>query len=589
MRRRKGRTIEEILDERAIRRLAGPSSLQRGEEYFARGRVRSPVLDDGAITAKVRGRQEYRVALWAKGTSVAHSCTCPLGSGGVFCKHCVAAGLAWLALPAEGREASRTSRGPAVKMGDVRAYLAAQDKDALVKMLMDQVKEDDRLRERLMLQVARKGPRGLNLATFRAAIDNAVNAGDYVDYGSASQYAAGIHKAVDAIKELLKEGHAAEVIELAEYAIAAVEDATDQVDDSDGHMGGILHRLQDLHHAACKKARPDPEALAKRLFEWEMRSDMDTFLGAAERYKAILGKKGLAEYRRLAEAEWARLPPLPPGQRAAEGAHRPWQITQIMETMARQAGDIEALVRIKSRDLSYAYSYLQIAEIYKKARRHDLALEWAERGVKAFPERTDSRLRDFLAEEYHRRNRHEEAMAPIWAQFTDVPGLELYKKLKSHADRTGQWAGWRERALALLRDHVARAKAAARPSVWRWSPPVDHSLLVEIFLWEKDTDAAWQEARQGGCSGSLWLELAARLEQDRPEDALAIYQAQIEPTVEQKGEVAYQAAVRLLRKVSALMSRIRQGSEFATYLESTRAAHKPKRNFIKLLDATKWT
>ena len=589
MRRRKGRIIEEILDKRAIRRLAGPGSLERGEEYFARGRVRSLVLDDGTITAKVRGRQEYRVALWAKGTSVAHSCTCPLGSGGTFCKHCVAAGLAWLALPTEGRDASRTARAPAVRMEDVRAYLAAQDKDALVKMLMDQVRVDDRLRGRLLLQVARKGPKGPNLATFRAAIDNAVDAGGFVDYRSAYQYAAGIDEAVDTIKGLLKEGHAAEVIELAEYAIAAVEDATGQVDDSDGHMGGILHRLQDLHHAACKKARPEPETLARRLLEWEMRSDMDTFLDAAERYKAILGKKGLAEYRRLAEAEWARLPAQPPGQHADEGAHRRWQITHIMETLARQAGDIEALVRIKSRDLSHAYGYLQIAEIYKGARQHDLALEWAERGVKAFPERTDSRLRDFLAEEYHRRKRHEEAMALIWAQLTDVPGLELYKKLKSHADRVGQWAGWRERALAFIREHVAKAKTAARPGIWAWSPRVDHSLLVEIFLWEKDADAAWREATHGGCSGLLWLEVASRLEKGRPEDALAIYRAQIEPTVEQKGDAAYQAAVRLLRKVSALMSRMGQASELATYLESIRAAHKPKRNFIKLLDATKWT
>ena len=93
---RQRRTIENVLDKRAIRRLAGPGSLVRGEEYFARGRVRSLALDDGTITAKVRGRQEYRVRLWAKGTSVAYSCTCRLGSGGAFCKHCVAVAVTWV-------------------------------------------------------------------------------------------------------------------------------------------------------------------------------------------------------------------------------------------------------------------------------------------------------------------------------------------------------------------------------------------------------------------------------------------------------------------------------------------------------------
>jgi len=100
---------------------------------------------------------------------------------------------------------------------------------------------------------------------------------------------------------------AAEVIELAEYALAAVDNTMGSVDDSDGHMGGILERLRELHHAACKKAKPDPEALAERLVAWELRSDGDTFHGAAATYADVLGKRGRAVYRKLAEAAWARV------------------------------------------------------------------------------------------------------------------------------------------------------------------------------------------------------------------------------------------------------------------------------------------
>ena len=70
----------------------------------------------------------------------------------------------------------------------------------------------------------------------------------------------------------------------------------------------------------------------------------------------------------------------------------------------------------------------------------------AERGMKTFPERVDSRLREFLAMEYHRRNRHDEAMALIWAEFTESPSLERYQNLKTHADRTHEWPTWREKA-----------------------------------------------------------------------------------------------------------------------------------------------
>ena len=99
------------------------------------------------------------------------------------------------------------------------------------------------------------------------------------------------------------------------------------VDDSNGYMGDVLARLQDLHHKACKKAKPESEALARRLFEWELRTDYDTFYGAAETYAGVLGKKGLAVYRMLAEEEWAKVPALRPGQddSLSSQAARGWQ------------------------------------------------------------------------------------------------------------------------------------------------------------------------------------------------------------------------------------------------------------------------
>jgi uncharacterized Zn finger protein len=47
-------------------------------------------------------------------------------------------------------------------------------------------------------------------------------------------------------------------------------------------------------------------------------------------------------------------------------------------------------------------------------------------------------------------------------------------------------------------------------------------------------------------------------------------------------------AIGLLRKIHGLMARLGQQASFARYLESVRAAHKPKRNFLKLLERAKW-
>ena len=487
---------------------------------------------------------------------------------------------------ARQRTRKKRSKSPVTK-NDVRVYLDGQDKHALVDLLMERAAEDDRLRQRLLMKTAKKAPKRLGLATFRRAIDEAVDVGEFVDYRGAFGYASGIEEVIDSVEDLLKDGHNAEVIELTEHALEAVEDAMGAVDDSDGDLGGVLERLQELHHSACKKAKPDVEELAERLFEWELDTDYDIFYGAAATYADVLGTKGLAVYRKLAERAWKKVPALGPGSDDPHKYGKRFRITNIMETLARQSGDVEALVAIKGRDLSLAYGYLQIAEIYRDARKHDLALEWAERGVKAFPERTDSRLREFLATEYHRRNRHDDAMALMWAEFVERPSLERYRNLKSHADRAGQWPTWRDQALGFLRETIARAKQDASKQRWAWSR-TDHSELVSIFLWEGDVDTAWREAKEGGCSNGLWLTLAAKRQKDHPDEALPVYQSQVEPTLNRKNNDAYREAIGLLKKVRGLMIQLGQESEFTRYVESVRAAHKPKRNFMKLLDGARW-
>jgi uncharacterized Zn finger protein len=202
--------------------LAGERYFERGEGYHRGGHVRGLVEHEGTIAAKVLGTHEYRVRLRAEDDRLDNSCDCPLGVDGVFCKHCVAVGLAWLEGEA-GHELSEVGAEP-VTMDDVRAYLEGQDKDVVVSIVMEQAMEDDRLRERLLLRAARTGGGTPNTAAFRRAIDSAVEPPrDYWDYDSPWDYAQGLENVVASISDLLQEGFAAEAIELGEYALAAIE------------------------------------------------------------------------------------------------------------------------------------------------------------------------------------------------------------------------------------------------------------------------------------------------------------------------------------------------------------------------------
>lgn len=561
-------SLDAALTPESLRRLAGSKSFERGEEYFERGRVDSLSEKEGGIRAKVRGSHLYLVKLWPESDELGYSCTCPHARDGAFCKHVVAVGLAWLNRN-EPPQPKLEKTKPAVTMGDVHAHLSGLDKKDLVDLIMTEARQNDAMHRRLLLRAAKRGPKRLDLATYREAFDNTIHPGDYIDYRAMYEYTSAISEVVDSVEELLEGGHAAEIVELTEYAMREVEKAFGSVDDSDGGLGGILEDLQDLHHKACVKAKPDPEELAKRIFEWEVRTEWDTFYNALERYADVLGERGLAVYKKLATAQWDRLPPLGPGKERDSFGSR-YRITHIMESLARRTGDVEALVAVKAKDLSSSFRYLDIAEVYRKARRREEARAWAEKALKAFPD--DSGIREFLADEYHHAGRNEEALALIWAEFTDRPHLDRYQLLKRHAGRVGHWKRWRDQALAFLRKDISSDRS-------------DHSRLVEIFLWEDDVDTAWEEAKKGGCSQTHWFELAERRAKAHPEESLPIYQAHVDTTLTHANKDAYHQAVGLLRKIRDVMDR---REDFVAYVASVRAAHKAKRNFVKLLDHAKW-
>jgi uncharacterized Zn finger protein len=283
-------------------------------------------------------------------------------------------------------------------------------------------------------------------------------------------------------------------------------------------------------------------------------------------------------------AAWKKVPRLGPNETDPEQYGRRYRITSIMEGFARRDGSLDPLVEVRSRDLSSPYAFLRVAELFREAKDFEQARGWAEKGLKAFPGHRDTRLRQFLAEEYQRARRGDDAIALVWQEFTERASLENYQKLKAYAQKVRGWDAWREKALAHVRADIEKGSSGARSN---WFRP-DRSFLVEIFLWEKDVDAAWVEAKAGGCSESLWFELARQLEKDKPAGAAEIYAAHIEPTIGHMGNHSYQEAVRMLQRMRPLFAAANMPERFDQILGDLRARHARKRNFIRLLDRARW-
>jgi uncharacterized Zn finger protein len=135
----------------------------------------------------------------------------------------------------------------------------------------------------------------------------------------------------------------------------------------------------------------------------------------------------------------------------------------------------------------------------------------------------------------------------------------------------------------LIRNDIATKNRRDNP--WGFFP--GHSLLVEIFLWEKNMEAAWQEAKDGDCSKQLWIRLVALREENYPMDAVSVYKRIVEPTVKQTNNQAYEEAFNLIKKIQALWHRLDKDAAFANYLAELRLKYKAKRNFMVLLSKIK--
>lgn len=265
-----------------LKSLATTRSFGRGEAYFKEGRVHGLAAHEGTCTAIVRGQDDYSVTLRSTEHEIDYSCDCPIGLEGDFCKHLVAVGLASLNNPVPDSKGKPSKRKGRESSDDLRAYLERQDKDTLVAMLAREVIENRNLRDRLLLEAAQSNPAGLDITAYRRSIASATRTDDFVDYHSAYDFTRRILQVTASIAALLNDGHAQAVIELTEYALAQLEKAIGNMDDSDGYMSDILPELQNLHHRACLDVRPEPCALARRLFEWELKSDWEIFYGTAE-------------------------------------------------------------------------------------------------------------------------------------------------------------------------------------------------------------------------------------------------------------------------------------------------------------------
>ncbi len=582
--------LGQLLTADAMFDIAGDKFFARGEGYCAAGAVEDLLESRGAIRATVAGTHDYKVRIRVRNDELDYTCNCPVGKDGLFCKHLVAAGLTWREERQEEEQKQLSGNGKATKIKKkgkktdifetLCGHLGSLNKKQLIDIIIEQAEDNAPFRNTLIATTLGKIPADeQNLSVHREFIRKAIQT-DFVDYRGMYRYMQSVEPVLKLITQLFKDGHFEQVIELTAYALRLGFTAYSHVDDSGGDFGGALNELADYHYQACHESQPDKKQLAKSLFDLQMKDGW--VLIDFRQYEKILSKEGIDQFRALAQKRWQKTPHKQAGQRD-EFDSDDYNIKQIMQQLAEMDNDVDAIIAIKQRDLSKSYHYFEIAETYKKAKRYDEALQWAEKGLKQFKNEPNTPLVEFLITEYQRRKQHDKAIQLAWQQFNRQPSLRDYQQLKTCADKANAWKNWRMNAIEWLhKDYLPKLNSKTQ-NRWQWSPR-GHSLLVEIYLLEKEIDKALQEAKTGGCSEHLWFALAKACEKTDPAEALTIYQQRIGGIIGLTNNDAYDRAADMLKTIKKLMGQLKQQKQFKEYIEQLRKDYKQKRNFIKEIE-----
>lgn len=540
----------------AMKAFVGDKVFARGEAYWRDGLVTIIDMNAARVRAQVSGTEIYRTTVTGRGGDIGGDCSCPAFSDFGPCKHIAATALA---------ANDSVAKGGGNALTRIRAHLEKKDVAALVDILVDLAERDPAIFQRLDFAAAALTDDEATLeARLKKAIDSTTRTGRFVDYRAAGGWAAEVDGALDALEAIARGRTAPIAMRLALHAIARIEKAIGHMDDSDGHCTDLMARAADIHLGACRDAKPDGVELARTLYAREMDEEYDTFSAAAATYADILGKEGLAEYRRLAEAAFRKLPPR--GRKKGYDAERS-RLSRMMDYFAERDGDLEARIAIREADQSSPYDVLRLAEFCLEHGREEEALRRAEEGLWLFEdERLDERLYLFVAHLLGKRGRNEEAVAQLMRAFDKAPSLALHESLKSIGGAKASDA-----AIAKLRSLIAAGRPTAREA--------RSDLLIEILMAEKQYEDAWVVLRERGAGARLALRLAEKSEKTHQTEVTAVYRQHVESLVRMGGNRSYEEAARTIARMADLQS----AAAHAAYVDDLRIRHKAKRNFIKLL------
>jgi uncharacterized Zn finger protein len=536
------------MDHAQIRALAGDAAFGRGEAYFAQGRVSISTQDTTGFEATAQGTSRYRLWLRQEGDDLLFACSCPAAADGSFCKHLVAASLAWIQ--------DEDDDGPAGSEDDLHADLLKQPRERLAEWLHQAAMFDAGLERQLRLKLS------TDPATLKKSLSALLRTGGFLDWRRSQDYALQLLAPFDILESLL-ERDPDPCFELTDYVVKRLLRIYARADDSGGMIGERMRDFAELHARAAAKARVSGTKLAGILHKLKDQEDWNLF--PLERYWDALGSKGQAAYIRRVDKAVAALPELTDDDDWSTEFENA-RVLAWREEIARCERDFDTLLDLLTRDLSSGRDYERIVKACHEFGHDALAMSWAERGLKTHPKWPG--MRRLVAEEYQRAGLEAEARELLWEDFRHRPGPNTWQRLK--AASADQWPAIRKQALDELAERELHLDDGRR----------DVSLTLQLLLDDDAPEEALELAVTQAAHPDLLTMVAKTVATQHPKAAAGLFRRAADAKLPRADAKTYRNVVPLIKHVAKLDD----GQETRDWIAQIRTRYKARPKLMGMLD-----
>lgn len=509
---------------------------------------------------------------------------------------------------------SRSARPRKSKRTDVvRLRIEGMSRDQLVEFVIDLVKEYPEIGRKIEEEEALKaGHINKIVRSIRAEIEDLTSEPAWANYWSGESSIPDYSRVRERLQSLLDSGHADEVVQLGKDLWRLGNEQIGSSDD-EGETGSQISESMEVILRAVTRSSLSPRDQILWIIDTHL-SDEYGLLDGSENYLAKLKDK--QAWSEVADSLLERLEGLPVAQKKTDFStgYRRKRIMNWAIKALQRCGRRKDIIPLLEREAPITQCYCTLVEHLLSAKRTTEAKAIALDGFQQTIENAPGIAWDLEAK--LRRMAEQDKDLPLAAayrslEFFNRPSLDSYKTLKKAAEASGQWPAVREAAITFLETgsrpdlQITDARNNAKSKITElWPLPcteisavsektVRHhfpntSALIRIVIHEKDTDAVIRRYHLAKNSrffdGSVRNEVAEAVKQSHPNVSLEIWKNLAEDQIRLVKPAAYEVAAKYLRKMRDVYQKNQRIDEWAGLIQSIRAAHKPKRSLMQILD-----